>query len=293
MINHIDLKCERKNVKTIRWIVVIEMVRFERIFSKKKGVRTAISITTDGTGSTVRTALLDFRKAFDLIDHHILVAKLPSLHVKPSAVNWIIDFLRSRQQRLKLNGVFSDWLHVPAGVPQGTRLGPWLFLVMINDLRLTQGFLCVNLPTIPLFLKLYPLPSKAHYIHDWSKENHLQLNPIKCKEIQTNFKHSPPCYSLVTLEGVEFEKVSSPKVLGVNISSDLKWSAHIGSITVKAAKRLYLLRQLKRTGIDCNVLVRFYCSVIRSVLEYACQVFHCSLPNYLSDEIERIQCRPL
>ena len=67
----------------------------------------------------------------------------------------------------------------------------------------------------------------------------------------------------------------------------------IGSITVKAVKRLYLLRQLKRAGIDCNVLVRFYCSVIRSLLEYACQVFHCSLPNYLSDEIEHIQRRAL
>ena len=74
---------------------------------------------TDGTGSTVRTALLDFRKAFDLVDHHILVAKLLSLGVKPSVVNWIIDFLRGRQQRVKVNGVFSDWLAVPAGVPQG------------------------------------------------------------------------------------------------------------------------------------------------------------------------------
>ena len=254
---------------------------------------------TDGTGSTVRTALLDFRKAFDLIDHHILVAKLPSLGVKPSAVNWIIDFLRSRQQRVKLNGVFSDWLHVPAGVPQGTRLGPWLFLVMINDLRLPPGFLMWKFADDTTVSEVVPpakqssLQQAANYIHDWSKENHPQLNPIKCKEIQTNFKRSPPCYSPVTLEGVEFEKVSSAKVLGVNISSDLKWSAHIGSITVKAAKRLYLLRQLKRAGIDCNVLVRFYCSVIRSVLEYACQVFHCSLPNYLSDEIERIQRRAL
>ena len=254
---------------------------------------------TDGTGSTVRTALLDFRKAFDFIDHHILVAKLLSLGVKPSAVNWIIDFLRSRQQRVKLNGVFSDWLHVPAGVPQGTRLGPWLFLVMINDLRLPPGFLMWKFADDTTVSEVVPpakqssLQQAANYIHDWSKENHLQLNPIKCKEIQTNFKRSPPCYSPVTLEGVEFEKVSSAKVLGVNISSDLKWSAHIGSITVKAAKRLYLLRQLKRAGIDCNVLVRFYCSVIRSVLEYACQVFHCSLPNYLSDEIERIQRRAL
>ena len=65
------------------------------------------------------------------------------------------------------------------------------------------------------------------------------------------------------------------------------------TITTKAAKRLYLLRQLKRAGIAPSDLVLFYCSVIRSVLEYACQVFHCNLPLYLSDEIERIQRRAL
>ena len=96
------------------------------------------------------------------------------------------------------------------------------------------------------------------------------------------------------MEGVEFEIVSSAKVLGVVLSSDLKWSAHIDSITTKAAKRLYLLRQLnKRAGIAHSDLVRFYCSVFRSILEYACQVFHCNLLLYLSEEIERIQRRAL
>lgn len=63
---------------------------------------------TDGTGSTVRTALLDFWKAFDLIDHHILVAKLCNLGVKSTAVNWTMDFLNDKQQRVTLNGAFSD-----------------------------------------------------------------------------------------------------------------------------------------------------------------------------------------
>ena len=87
--------------------------------------------------------------------------------------------------------------------------------------------------------------------------------------------------------------VSSAKVLGVFISSDLKWSARIDSITIKAAKRLYLLRQLKRAGIAHNDLFKFHRIVIRSVLEYACQVFQCNLPLYISDEIERIQRRAL
>jgi len=83
------------------------------------------------------------------------------------------------------------------------------------------------------------LQQAADFIRDWSKENHLQLNPIKCKEIRTFFIRTPPCFAI---EGVEFEIVSSAKVLGVVISSDLKWSAHIDSTTTKAAKRLYLLR---------------------------------------------------
>ena len=73
------------------------------------------------------------------MDHDILVGKRRTVGVKPTAFNWIIDFLKDRKQRVKLNGVYSDWLNVPAGVPQGTRLGPWLFLVLINDLRLPDG----------------------------------------------------------------------------------------------------------------------------------------------------------
>ena len=76
------------------------------------------SLNTD-----VRTVLLDFKKAFDFVDHTLLIAKLYSLSVKPTVVSWIIEFLRDRSQRVKLNSnCFSSWLTVPAGVPQGTCL---------------------------------------------------------------------------------------------------------------------------------------------------------------------------
>ena len=92
---------------------------------------------TDGNGATVRTILLDYRKAFDLIDHSILRDKLYKLELPRGVIIWMIDFLSDRLQRVKLtDGCFSEWGSVPSGVSQGTKLGPWLFLVLINDLNL-------------------------------------------------------------------------------------------------------------------------------------------------------------
>lgn len=88
----------------------------------------------DGTGSTVRVALLDYHKAFDLVDHNLLVAKLSNYDINPTVVNWRADFLRDRSQRVKINSVYSNFLQVPAGIPQGTKIGPWLFLAIIINL---------------------------------------------------------------------------------------------------------------------------------------------------------------
>ena len=168
---------------------------------------------------------------------------------------------------MKFNGSFSDWLSVPAGVPQGTCLGPWLFLVMINDLKLPEGSFLMWKFAGDTAISEVISPSQqsslqyaVDYIAKWSQENRLQLNPTKYKEVQTCFKKSPPSPTPVGLHGFQFEIVNSAKVLGVTIRDDFEWNDHTSTITIKAAERLYLLRQLIRAGVSSSDLVQ--CSTV-------------------------------
>ena len=95
---------------------------------------------TDGNGSAVSVVFFDFKKAFDLIDHSILLEKLMTFDILYSIIKWIVDFLTDRKQRFKLcQECFGEWDALPAGVPQGTKLGPWLVAIMINNPNVTDA----------------------------------------------------------------------------------------------------------------------------------------------------------
>ena len=128
----------------------------------------------------------------------------------------------------------------------------------------------------------------------WSNDNRFKLNWHKCKELRIDFRRESNLDSVsLKANGNAFKIVKSAKILGVTVRNDLKWKNHVDNITAKASQWIYLLKQLKRAGIDCKSLIQFYCACIHSILDYACQAFHSSLPAYLSDQVERVQKRVL
>ena len=138
------------------------------------------------------------------------------------------------------------------------------------------------------------LNNVLEYLNDWAVTNKMRFNVKKTKEMVFNFSrynNTPP--PMLLLNGNEVEQVSESKILGVVLQSDLKWNAHVTMITKKANKRLHLLRLCKKAGVIPTDLVMIYTSIVRSVLEYCCVVWHPSLPNYLQIEVERIQKRAL
>ena len=255
---------------------------------------------TDGNGASVRVLLFDYRKAFDLIDHKILVNKLKQVNIPNSVINWVIDFLSGRSQRVKLGkDCVSEWGTVPSGVPQGTKLGPWLFLLMINDLTVPSIFDMWKYVDDTTVSEIIPKGQQSKSqkavdaIYDWSKENLFQLNGEKTKELVISFSRDSPQLPRVCIDGTPIKTIQSTKLLGLTINDTLTWNDHIEELVKKASKKLYFLIQLKRAHVPTSDLVTYFCACIRSTLDYACPVFHHSLPMYQQVELERVQRRAL
>ena len=221
---------------------------------------------TDGNSATIRTVLFNYWKAFDLIDHRILVDKLCKLVLPTRIINWIIDFLSVHSQRIKLaEGCYSKWGSVLSGVPQGTKLGPWLFLILNNDLSRNGNFNAqfwkyVN-DMVTSEVVANGGASNAQHIADcvsqWSLDNRVQLNSKKCKELRISLTKKQSELHPILANGNQLEVVRSAKLLGVIITRNFSWNEHINKTVKKASKRLYFLVQLKRAKLPGRDLVLF------------------------------------
>ncbi len=137
------------------------------------------------------------------------------------------------------------------------------------------------------------MPFLVNEINDFACKNNMVLNPKKCKCMPIDpLEYNSCVWSPVVIGSTVVERISVFKLLGITISYDLSWDKHVDIIVKKANKRMYALRQLKRSGVCPEDLVCIYCTLIRSVIEYGAVVFS-NLPIHLSKAIERVQKRAL
>ena len=183
---------------------------------------------------------LDFAKAFDKVNHSLLLDKISGFGIDGNLLKWFGNYLSDRRQQVTIPGSTSGVLPVLSGVPQGSILGPLLFLMFINDLP--DSVMENSDAKMVLFAddsKIYKtirttsdcmdLQTSIDRTSIWSCENKMLLNSKKCTIVSVNRKTQPTTFSY-SLGGIPLEKTNCEKDLGVLIKSDLKWDAHVLSI---------------------------------------------------------------
>ena len=255
---------------------------------------------SDKTGNFSRILFIDFKKAFDLIDHNILFQKFQKYNVPDHITAWSLDFLTNRSIFTKLGNIHSESQVINAGTPQGTISGPNDYKLLINDLNLSSPYIKYVDDTTAYSNSNKPddpaIQQTANEQTEWADVNDVVINEDKCYEMVVYFGSK---YNVnedvprIVINGRTIERVTCFKLLGVYISSDLSWETHVNYIVSKASKRIYCIRKLVSSGVDISDIVTIYCTVIRSVLEYACPVWHPGLTQKQSQDIERIQKRCL
>ena len=245
-------------------------------------------------GNGVDVIYTDFMKAFDKVPHERLLVKLKSYGIVGDVLEWIRQFLMNRRQRVCVEGNFSDWADIASGIPQGSVLGPILFLVYINDLPS-----CVTDCRVKIFAddtKLYKeiqsesdcsvLQSNIENIYEWSRKWQLRFHPDKCHVLRIGCSHPEFCYGMLDSEGKHrsLEVVTSEKDLGVIVDSDLVFREHVSQIVKKANCTLGIIRRSFRF-LDRATIMLLYKALVRPVLEYGLPAWS---PFY-TREIEAIE----
>ena len=244
-------------------------------------------LSQQNLGQQIDIAILDFSKAFDTVPHNKLLQKLENYGIDGNINNWLRDFLTNRQMQVVVDGAASDPATVDSGVPQGTVLGPILFLCHINDLpesvksqvRLFADD-CLLYRTIKSPHDHTTLQKDLESLEEWASLWGMRFNAKKCYIMSVNQQSS----HFYQLDNHILQQVEENPYLGVTLSSDMKWGTHISKITKKANSTLgFLRRNLKYSPIQCRKTA--YLALVRSTLEYSSIVWD----PYLIKDIERLE----
>lgn len=244
----------------------------------------------------VEAIYIDFAKAFDKVSHGHLLAKLSGYGIVGELWSWFRSYLQNRTLAVRYASGVSDTFTATSGVPQGSRLGPFLFLIFINDIGRNIG---VNYLLFADDIKLYHeirsgddltlLQDALNQLLQWCEDNRMVINPDKSKHI-TFRRILTPLAAEFYLDGVPIVRCDLVGDLGVMFDSSLDFGRHIDGICSKASRMMGFVLRISRFGLNSRTMVMLYKAVVRPNLEYASPIWS-PYKLGLSDRLQSIQRR--
>ncbi len=228
-------------------------------------------------GLSIDTIYMDYQKAFDTVPHKRLISKLKSYGFNQQITNWVKSFLTSRIQQVVVNGKKSWWMNVTSGIPQGSVLGPVLFVLFINDLPETvssEVFLFADDTKIFKVIKgnedQKRLREDLNALNEWSEKWLLKFHPGKCKHMHVG--KSVPDSVTYSLNSTNLQSITQEKDIGVIIDADLEFESHI-SEKVKKASQMFALLRRSFNFLNDELFLPLYKSLVRVHLDFASSVW--------------------
>ena len=245
-------------------------------------------------GKEVDAIFLDFSKAFDKVDHMKLLYKLDRIGVSRQVRRWVQSLLVGRSQTVVVDGFESSSCPVTSGVPQGSVIGPILFLVYINDLPESV------MSRTRLFADdtvIYNTSDNQQQLQDdlialqaWEHLWKMEFNPLKCEYIKFSRKRTRGAQNDYTLNNINIPKTDSVKYLGVKLESSLRWNDNTTYISNKASSRLGYIRRTIPPALP-HLRAKAYTTLVRPILEYSSTVWDGSLTQTQATKLEAVQRR--
>ena len=274
-------------------------------FRPKLSTSTALAFFTDtildnaDNGLITASVFLDFSKAFDTVDHAILLCKLKSFGLDNNSLNWFESYLTNRQQKTSINNTLSSSLPVSVGVPQGSILGPLLFIIYINDMPNIVKHCKIILYADDTLLYYSSNSVKdielcvnedLHSICKWLDENLLTLNCAKSKFLLFGGNRRLKTFTNISIyvNDQQLAREQTFKYLGITFSENLTWSDHISNVSIKINQRIGLLRRVK-VFIPLKARLTIYNSLILPLFDNADIIWGDKNNTTLMDQLQILQ----